>query len=470
MQHILPVVSQNEQGATEEMANEILHFVSKYLYKDIKLDDDLLRVNLEENFESVYLIGSDNSVLLSSNMEHGHVRGLIEGAKKQIYEKLKDQPQFALSLLSLKDNWIVCGDKKVFFLAKVIESGPEINENRFSSFFPLAHLLDSNREFLDDSAVANTCLDLLISQAFFGDKIEIYKIKHLICSNKKLQSAPIVLKSCISLNKLDLSDNMIKELELPRVFDILKELNLEKNQLKVIEDKIFEKLPLLKLLNINYNQISDVPEPPQNKYDIENFRLEIKENPIDLLPLSMSKVSIVGFKESSTSSSIVSKNGDKIVLSKHIFEIVPKAVYSYSSQLITLDLSFNENLLILDEGIERLVKLKKLLLKHCKNLREIHSNISKLSYLSHLDVSFCPSLEDLPSSIGELTNLKTLLFAKSTLLEQKFHFHKGSDVVSYLKDFQKGKEMWNQVKLVLLGRKSKIIFYFFIIYLIILFI
>ncbi|XP_058215865.1 putative disease resistance RPP13-like protein 1 [Rhododendron vialii] len=65
-------------------------------------------------------------------------------------------------------------------------------------------------------------------------------------------------------------------------------------------------------------------------------------------------------------------------------------------------------ILMLPESIGTLYNLQMLILRYCKNLKELPANTSDLISLRHLDFTGANSLQELPPKIGKLTSLQTL--------------------------------------------------------------
>ncbi|MDF2850778.1 MAG: small GTP-binding protein [Sphingobacterium multivorum] len=120
-----------------------------------------------------------------------------------------------------------------------------------------------------------------------NDRISYSKCRNLNLKGNKLESFPIPIRDCHNLEKLDLSENSISEID-DDIFENLEnlvELNLSFNNLTYLPTSI-GKLKKLKRLILSGNKINHLPKEFENLVSLEY--LDFDNNPIGNVPVEIS--------------------------------------------------------------------------------------------------------------------------------------------------------------------------------------
>jgi small GTP-binding protein domain len=120
-----------------------------------------------------------------------------------------------------------------------------------------------------------------------NDRISYSKCRNLNLKGNKLENFPIPVSDCHNLEKLDLSENNISEID-DDVFENLEnlvELNLSFNNLTYLPTSI-GKLKKLKRLILSGNKINHLPKEFENLVSLEY--LDFDNNPIGNVPMEIS--------------------------------------------------------------------------------------------------------------------------------------------------------------------------------------
>lgn len=86
------------------------------------------------------------------------------------------------------------------------------------------------------------------------------------------------------------------------------------------------------------------------------------------------------------------------------------------TSLKILDLSYSYHLAS-SPDFSQLPNLERLILKHCKNLSEIHKSIGELGRLVLLNLKGCENLRNLPKKVFQLKSLEKLNISGCSRLE-----------------------------------------------------
>lgn len=188
---------------------------------------------------------------------------------------------FVINLLSFEDVMNFSLTCKNFFLVSEDET---VWRRFYFKFFPSKHLIESTRK--DFLSLVRKCKsqevklsDKGISQ-FPQDVILFSQAERLIFNDNKISSLPSNFSVlCSTLKELWLQRNQLKVI--PKVIFTLinlEDLRLQENKITVVPEEI-SKLTKLKYLYLQYNEIA--VKPKKNILPKCLFRMELKGNPCD---------------------------------------------------------------------------------------------------------------------------------------------------------------------------------------------
>lgn len=200
-----------------------------------------------------------------------------------------------------------------------------------------------------------------IPNEFFESMLSLHTLN---LSKNCLQSFAVTYDSAlISLTVLDLSYNSLQNLLLDSVtLSNLRELYIQNNHLQTLQFDIFSRLPSLRLLNLQSNNIS-----------------------LCSMYSGLAKQRLVG-EESGCVSFVDSPALQYLYLADNMLSILPAYTF-YKTSLIALDISMNPGLKIEVKALSGLERSLEYLHLHGNSLIELNIDLPCFSHLKHLNLS-----------------------------------------------------------------------------------
>ncbi|XP_009081158.1 PREDICTED: leucine-rich repeat-containing protein 32 [Acanthisitta chloris] len=200
-----------------------------------------------------------------------------------------------------------------------------------------------------------------IPDDFFESMLSLHTLN---LSKNCLQAFAVSYDSAlISLTVLDLSHNALQNLLLDAgVLSNLKELYIQNNHLQTLQFDIFSRLPSLRLLNLQSNNIS-----------------------LCSMYSGLAKQRLAG-EESGCISFVDSPTLQYLYLADNMLNILPAYTF-YKTSLIVLDLSMNPGLKIEPKALSGLEESLEYLYLHGNSLIDLNIDLPCFSHLKHLNLS-----------------------------------------------------------------------------------
>ncbi|XP_013805770.1 transforming growth factor beta activator LRRC32 isoform X2 [Apteryx mantelli] len=200
-----------------------------------------------------------------------------------------------------------------------------------------------------------------IPNEFFESMLSLHTLN---LSKNCLQTFAVTYDSTlVSLTVLDLSYNALQNLFLDAgTLSNLKEIYIQNNHLQTLQFDIFSRLPSLKLLNLQSNNIS-----------------------LCSMYSGLAKQRLAG-EESGCVSFVDSPALQYLCLADNMLTILPAYTF-YKTSLIVLDLSMNPGLKIEAKALTGLERSLEYLYLHGNSLAELNIDLPCFSHLKHLNLS-----------------------------------------------------------------------------------
>lgn len=284
-------------------------------------------------------------------------------------------------------------------------------------------------------------------------------LRELVLSNMGIKRIPQAVKECVSLTRLDISNNHIVELEhialdelseltslkchnnrlwqLPEYFSRFKQLkylNLSNNRFEAMPIVVCEVVALVEL-DVSFNTITTVPAEIGQLRSLE--RLVLLANMITFLPPtfntlvhlkeldcrrnSIADLSAICDVESLevlgcdyNQASVLDANWAHMrVLNASNNSLTRFALYGTSNTLTSLNLSFGKISSLATDMFEHLGSVENLILDS-NQIRVLPEGVGSLSNLVHLSIKN-NLLDELPATIGKLQRLQMLSISGNNL-------------------------------------------------------
>jgi Leucine-rich repeat (LRR) protein len=234
-------------------------------------------------------------------------------------------------------------------------------------------------------------LDISNNQIYTDCVVDSSTLEELDLSYNYIESLRITTKS---LRSLDISHNKLNQLTIQEKLSQLTSLNLEYNDLNELPNIIYESINLIDL-DISNNTFTELKNEITNLFKLK--QLDISSNQLDSIPYFINKLKLL----------------DAIDLSKNNITDCSSDISSFQF-INVLNLSGND-IKELPSDIEKLTQLVELNLSNCK-LNSLPHELGNLTGLKILDLSYNTLNEkDLPSSLENLTNLNNLSLSSNQL-------------------------------------------------------
>ncbi|XP_058747562.1 disease resistance protein RPV1-like isoform X2 [Vicia villosa] len=185
----------------------------------------------------------------------------------------------------------------------------------------------------------------------------------------------------------------------------------EKYNEVILDTKSFEPMVTLRLLQINNLSLEGKFLPDDLKW-LQWQGCPLEYIPLDTLPRELAVLDLSNAQKIKSLSALESHNKvpENLMVIKlsdcYGLAAIPDLSRCLKLEKISLDSCIN--LKRIHESIGSLTTLRSLNLRRCENITEIPSDVSGLKHLETLILSSCTKLKALPESLGMLKSLKTL--------------------------------------------------------------